>query len=64
MDPNWKFQAATPGISNGGDSADIYSGESMQLQFNLTAGCSAPSQAQLSAELLSSMGKTSASPFP
>ena len=41
-DLDWKFQAATPGSSNGGSSADIYAGESLRLQFNLTAGCSAP----------------------
>jgi len=63
-DLDWKFQAATPGISNGGSSADIYAGESLRLQFNLTAGCSAPHQAQLSAEMLSSTGKTSAPALP
>ncbi|MCX6673331.1 MAG: lamin tail domain-containing protein [Methanothrix sp.] len=63
-DLDWKFQAATPGISNGGSSADIYAGESMRLQFNLTAGCSAQSQVQLSAEMLSSAGKTSAPALP
>jgi uncharacterized repeat protein (TIGR01451 family) len=57
-DLDWKFQAATSGSSNGGSSADIYAGESMRLQFNLTAGCSAQSQAQLSAEMISSAGKT------
>ena len=64
LDLDWKFQAATPGSSNGGSSADIYAGESLQLQFNLTAGCSAPSQAQLSAEMLSSAGKISAPALP
>jgi uncharacterized repeat protein (TIGR01451 family) len=57
-DLDWKFQAATPGSSNGGSSYDIYAGESLRLQFNLTAGCSAQSEAQLSAEMLSSTGKT------
>ena len=63
-DLDWKFQAATPGSSNGGSSADIYAGESLRLQFNLTAGCSAQSQAQLSAEMLSSAGKTLAPTLP
>ncbi len=63
-DLDWKFQVATAGSSNGGSSADIYAGESMRLQFNLTAGCSAQSQAQLSAEMLSSAGKTSAPTLP
>ena len=63
-DPDWKFQVATPGVSNGGSSADIYAGESLRLMFNLTAGCSSPHQAQLSAELLSSAGKIAAAPLP
>ncbi|MFA6373568.1 MAG: lamin tail domain-containing protein, partial [Methanothrix sp.] len=63
-DLDWKFQAATPGSSNGASSADIYAGETLRLQFNLTAGCSAQSQAQLSAELLSSAGKILAPTLP
>lgn len=63
-DLDWKFQAATPGSSNGGSSDDIYAGESLRLQFNLTADCSAPHQAQLSAEILSSAGKISAPALP
>ncbi len=63
-DLDWKFQAATSGSSNGGSSADIYAGESMRLQFNLTAGCSAQSQAQLSAKMISSVGKTLAPTLP
>ncbi len=63
-DSDWIFQAATPGSSNGGNSADIYAGESLGLQFNLTAECNAPSQAELSAEILSSTGKTLAPPLP
>lgn len=62
-DLDWKFQEATPGCSNGGSSADIYAGESLLLRFNLTAGCSAPYLAMLSAEVLSSAGKTSAPPI-
>ncbi len=63
-DQDWKFQAATPGSSNGGNSADIYAGESLGLQFNLTADCNAAGQAQISAEILSSTGKTLAPPIP
>ncbi len=63
-DLDWIFQAATPGSPNGVSSADIYAGESLRLQFNLTPGCSAPSQAQLSAEILSSTGKTLAPLLP
>jgi uncharacterized repeat protein (TIGR01451 family) len=63
-DLDWKFQAATAGSSNGGISADIYAGESMRLEFNLTAGCSAQSPAQLSAEMFSSAGKTLAPTLP
>ncbi|MCK9566501.1 MAG: lamin tail domain-containing protein, partial [Methanothrix sp.] len=63
-DLDWIFQAATPGSSNGASSADIYAGDSLRLQFNLTAGCSAQSQAQLSAELQSSAGKTFAPALP
>jgi uncharacterized repeat protein (TIGR01451 family) len=63
-DLDWIFQAATPGSSNGGNSADIYAGESLGLQFNLTTGCSAQSQSQLSAEILSSKGRTPAAPLP
>jgi hypothetical protein len=57
-DLDWIFQEATAGRSNGASSADIYAGESLRLLFNLTAGCSAPSQTQLSAEIISSAGKT------
>ncbi|MCX6680528.1 MAG: lamin tail domain-containing protein [Methanothrix sp.] len=63
-DLDWKFQAATAGSSNGGNSADIYAGESLSFEFNLTAGCSAQSQAQLSAEMITSVGKTLAPTLP
>ncbi|MDD2756812.1 MAG: lamin tail domain-containing protein, partial [Methanothrix sp.] len=63
-DQDWKFQAATPGSFNGGNSVDTYAGESLGLQFNLTADCSAPSQAELSAEISSTKGKTLALPLP
>jgi hypothetical protein len=41
-DSDWKFQKATPGSSNGGLSCDIYAGEALSLQFNISAGCGAP----------------------
>ncbi len=63
-DLDWNNQAATPGSSNGGSSADIYAGESLRLQFNLTADCNAKSQAELSAEISSSAGKTVVPPIP
>jgi len=63
-DLDWIFQEATPGSSNGGNPADTYAGESLGLQFNLTTGCSAQSQAQLSAEISSTKGKTAAPPLP
>ncbi len=63
-DLDWIFQQATPGGGNGGNSADIYAGESLGLRFNLTAGCSAQSQTQIFAEIRSSTGKTSAQPLP
>ncbi|MDQ1262059.1 MAG: hypothetical protein QG575_1240, partial [Euryarchaeota archaeon] len=63
-DPDWIFQAATPGGTNSESSPDIYAGESLRLQFNLTADCSAQSQAQLSAEILSTKGKTLAPSIP
>lgn len=60
-DSDWTFQEATPGSSNGGTATDLYSGESLDIQFNLTADCRTPSSAQLSLDMLSSAGKTSAS---
>ena len=62
-DLDWTFQQATPGGGNGGRSADIYAGESLALQLNLTAECSAQRQAQISAEVSSSTGRTSAQPL-
>jgi hypothetical protein len=61
-DSDWVFQKATQGESNGGNPADLYAGESISLGFNLTAGCNAPGQAQLSAEMLSSAGTVAAAP--
>jgi uncharacterized repeat protein (TIGR01451 family) len=63
-DTDWKFQASTPGSSNGGSSADIYAGESLALSFNLTPGCDAPRQASLSGEIISSGGTISAPSLP
>jgi uncharacterized repeat protein (TIGR01451 family) len=63
-DSDWLFQEATPGSSNGGNSADIYAGESLDLQFNLTTDCNAQRQAELSAEISSTKGKTTAPPLP
>ncbi|MGV8175811.1 MAG: lamin tail domain-containing protein [Methanothrix sp.] len=62
-DSDWKFQKATPGSSNGGGPCDIYSGEILRIQFNLTAGCSAPEHIQLSAEMQTSSEKISSSPL-
>ncbi len=50
-DADWQFQEATPGHSNGGSMADIYSGQSLSLKFNITAGCAAPRQGRLSARI-------------
>ncbi len=63
-DTDWKFQASTPGSSNGGSSADIYAGEFLALSFNLTPGCDAPRQASLSGEIISSGGTISAPSLP
>lgn len=56
-DQEWKFQEATKGSSNGGSTSNIYAGETVALQFNLTPGCSAPSNATLFAKLSSSSGE-------
>ena len=37
-DTDWKFQASTPGSSNGGSTADIYAGESLALSIQSHAG--------------------------
>ena len=63
-DLDWKFQASTPGSSNGGSAACIYAGESLTLSFNLTPGCSAPRQAALSGEIHSSGSIISAPSLP
>ena len=63
-DLDWKFQASTPGSSNGGIAACIYAGESLTLSFNLTPGCSAPRQAALSGEIHSSGSIISAPSLP
>jgi uncharacterized repeat protein (TIGR01451 family) len=61
-DLDWKFQAGTPGFANGGSTPDLYSGEAVHLQFNLTAGCTAENPAWLLAETETSAGKIAASP--
>lgn len=55
-DQEWRFQEATKGSSNGGSTYNIYAGECVALQFNLTPGCNAPSNATLFAKLSSSSG--------
>jgi len=62
IDSDWKFQKATPGLSNGGQPCEIYAGESLGLQFNLSAGCSAPDHARLYAEMASASGKLTSPP--
>ena len=62
IDSDWKFQKATPGLSNGGQPCEIYAGESLGLQFNLSAGCSAPDHARLCAEMAAASGKLTSPP--
>ncbi len=57
IDSDWRFQKATPDLSNGGQPCEIYAGESLGLQFNLSAGCSAPDHARLYAEMAAASGK-------
>jgi uncharacterized repeat protein (TIGR01451 family) len=61
-DSDWKFQKATPGLSNGGQPCEIYAGESLGLYFNLSAGCSAPDHARLYAEMDTASGKLASPP--
>lgn len=56
-DLEWRFQSSTRGSSNGGGANDIYAGESLALQFNLSAGCNAPEKASISADVATSSGK-------
>jgi uncharacterized repeat protein (TIGR01451 family) len=44
LDSNWAFQESTRGKSNGEAACDLFPGESMMVQFNLTAGCGATPQ--------------------
>jgi len=60
-DLDWRFMAATPGSSNGGSPADIYSGQSLALQFNITAGCEAALESRLSASIGSASGTSASS---
>ena len=59
-DLEWRFQDSTRGSSNGGGSNDIYAGESLGLQFNLSAGCNAPENASIAADFATSNGKVTA----
>ncbi len=59
-DLEWRFQDSTRGSSNGGSANDIYAGESLTLQFNLSAGCNAPEKASISADVATSDGKVTA----
>jgi uncharacterized repeat protein (TIGR01451 family) len=63
-DGDWRFQEETCGYSNDGSSFDIYAGESVNMLFNLTAGCSASAQESLSAEVRSDGTALSASSIP
>lgn len=62
IDSDWKFQKATPGLSNGDQPCEIYAGEALSLQFNLSAGCSAPDHARLYAEMDTASGKLTSTP--
>ncbi len=62
IDSDWKFQKSTPGFSNGGQPCEIYAGESLGLQFNLSAGCGAPDHARLYAEMDTASGKLTSPP--
>jgi len=62
IDSDWKFQKATPGFSNGGQPCEIYAGESLGLQFNLSAGCGAPDHARLYAEMDTASGSFNSPP--
>ena len=61
-DSDWMFQKGTPGSSNGGWSCDIYAGEALRLQFNISAGCGAPDSARLDAEMATESGSFSSQP--
>ncbi len=60
-DSDWQFQAATPGYCNGGSPSDIYAGQSLSLQFNITAGCQALPQGRLLASINSPSGTVASS---
>lgn len=57
-DQDWAFQASTGGSSNGGRGHDLYPGESVSLEFLLTAGCSAKSGQSLHADVSSTGGSS------
>lgn len=58
-DLDWAFQASTEGSSNGGRGHDLYPGESISLEFLLTAGCSARGGQPLHADVSSTGGSSS-----
>lgn len=60
VDTDWQFQTSTKGLSNGGEAYDIYAGESLDLQFNLSAGCNSPEKASLSSRVATSGGSVTA----
>lgn len=59
-DLDWRFQKSTRGATNGGGSPDLYANETLDLEFNLTAGCEARSGQDLQAEVSTSAGSSSA----
>lgn len=63
-DQDWAFQASTEGASNGGRGHDLYPGESISLEFLLTAGCSAMSGQTIHADVSSTGGSSSVKSNP
>ncbi len=61
---DWTFQKSTGGSSNGGIGHDLYSGESISLEFSLTAGCSAKGGQPLHADVSCIGGSYSAESNP
>lgn len=57
-DLDWTFQSSTEGTSNGGRCFDLYPGESVSLEFLLTAGCSAGGWQFLHADVSSTGGSS------
>lgn len=63
-DLDWTFQESTGGSSNGGIGYDLYPGESISLEFSLTAGCSAKGGQPLHADVSGIGGSCSAESNP